>query len=206
MLNRALRFRYSARVQKLIKFVSSCWTSHISFIPFNSTISNETHLSIPSMNVCVRVRAHVYVCLLSLLCLCSTVSWEFARVCSWILNMFSPFTSTLQKHFPPCNCQVTSTWTHGKSRQCHVRYGSSFILRLKTPISNSISSPILLGHFSQGCEVHLSLSHELDMRLITASAVSSNTLRNPNMSSLHGKLLKKDLGGRFQRRSMAIYN
>lgn len=71
MLNRALTFRYLARVQKLIKFISSCWTSHISFILFNSTISDETHLSIPSINVCVCVClcAHVCVCLLSLLCL-----------------------------------------------------------------------------------------------------------------------------------------
>lgn len=62
-------------------------------------------------------------------------------------------------------------------------------------ISNSISSPILGAQFSQGCEVHLSLSHELDMHLITASAISSNTLRNPNMSFFAQKLIKNDLRG-----------
>lgn len=202
-----MRFRYSARVQKLMKFISGCWASHISFILFNSTISNEMHLSIPSVNV----RAHrVCVSLLLLLCLqnfnaaLSAGSLHMYGVERWTCFLhLPPLGPHIQEHFPPRNCEVTSTYlmntshTQVRSRQCHVCYGASFILRLKTPISNSISSQL----FSQGCEVHLSLSHELNMCFITASAVSSNTLRNPNMSSLHGKLLKNDLGGR----SAALY-
>lgn len=148
---------------------------------------------------------HVYVCvcLLSLLCLQNF----HAAPSPGSLNMYAVVRWTCFLHLPPLSGDFNILHRNKENLVgVMLRYVSCFILTPKTPISNSISSQILLGHFSQGCEVHLSLSHELEMHLITASAVSSNTLRNPNMYPLLGKLLKNDLGGCFQWRSMAIYN
>lgn len=57
--------------------------------------------------------------------------------------------------------------------------------------------PVMWIQFKAEAEVHLSLSHELDMHLITSSAVSSNTLRNPNFVFLH-KFTKNNLRCRLE--------
>lgn len=67
--------------------------------------------------------------------------------------------------------------------------------------AHAVSSPFRRGRgwgsFVLGRAVHLSLSHELDMHLITSSAISWNTLRNPNMYFLP-KLIWNDLRGQFK--------
>lgn len=54
--------------------------------------------------------------------------------------------------------------------------------------------PVMWKQFKAEAEVHLSVSHELDMHLITSPADSSSTQRNPNFVFLH----KFNLGCRFK--------
>lgn len=131
-------------------------------------------------------------------------SWSFIAVEIWMSHLFF-------FHLQTSSCIPITTTARGKTSQTHksililrccqgdlsIAVHASVLtssptngthtlclhLRGKPLISDSISSRLWGEQFSWGRGAHLSLSHELDMHLITSSAVSSNTLRNPNMSS-----------------------